>query len=135
MTPILTINYIAAMLVFFFKADCVHCKEISRKISLIDDFHGECKIGKYFFIYLPCVCPKNASQLFQVRFLCCKKYRKAEVPCVLRQCTVVFAWKCCLFCLCNAAYVEFHFQLRCLVSFLVKHQLWSGCHSEKSSKK
>ena len=32
-------------------------------------------------------------------------------------------------------HVEFHFRFRCLVSFPVKHQLWSGCHGEKSSKK
>ena len=31
--------------------------------------------------------------------------------------------------------MEFHFRFRHLVSFPVKHQLWSGCHSEKSSKK
>ena len=64
-------------------------------------------------------------------------------PCALRQCTVVFAWKCCLFCLCTHVqcrvcyiyHVEFHFRFRRLLSFPVKHQLWSGCHGEKSSKK
>ena len=55
---------------------------------------------------------------------------------------VVFAWKFRLFCLwahgqCHVYYVyqvEFHFRFRRMVSFPVKHQLWSGCHSEKSSK-
>ena len=64
-------------------------------------------------------------------------------PCVLRQCTVVFAWKCHLFCLCAHVqcrvcyiyHVEFHFRFRRLLSFPVKHQLRSGCHGEKSSKK
>ena len=48
-------------------------------------------------------------------------------PCVLCQCTVVFAWKCRLFCLwaygqCCIYYiyhVEFHFRFRNLVSFPV----------------
>ena len=64
-------------------------------------------------------------------------------PCALCQCTVVFAWKCCLCCLCAHVqcrvcyiyHVEFHFRFRFLLSFPVKHQLWSGCHCEKSSKK
>ena len=51
--------------------------------------------------------------------------------------------KCRLFCLCVHVqcrvyyiyHVEFHFRFRHLLSFPVKHQLWSGCHSEKSSKK
>ena len=38
-------------------------------------------------------------------------------------------------CVCYIYHVEFHFRFRCLVSFPVKYQLWSGCHSEKSSKK
>ena len=64
-------------------------------------------------------------------------------PCVLRQFTVVFAWKCRLLCLCahgqclvhHIYHVEFHFRFRHLLSFPVKHQLWSGCPGEKSSKK
>ena len=47
--------------------------------------------------------------------------------CVLRHYTVVFAWKCCLFCLCAHGqcricyiyHVEFHFRFRRLVSFPV----------------
>ena len=64
-------------------------------------------------------------------------------PCVLRQCTVVFAWKCRLLCLCMYVqcrvcyiyHVEFHVRFRHLVSFPVEHQLWCGCHGEKSSTK
>ena len=63
-------------------------------------------------------------------------------PCVLRQWTVIFAWKCFIFSvfarMCNAAYVIFimwNSISRRLSSFSVKHQLWSGCHGERSSKK
>ena len=56
---------------------------------------------------------------------------------------VVFAWKCRLFCLCAHVqcrlcyiyHVEFHFQLRRMLSFPVKHQLWSGCQGGRSSQK
>ena len=49
------------------------------------------------------------------------------VPCVLHKCTVVFARKCRLFCLCVCGqcrvyyiyHVEFHFRFRRLVSFPV----------------
>ena len=52
-------------------------------------------------------------------------------PCVLRQCTVVFEWKCCLFCLCahgqcrvyHIYHVEFHFQFGHQITFLVEYQL------------
>ena len=55
------------------------------------------------------------------------EYRICSAPCVHRQCTVVFAWKCCLFCLCahgqcrvhHIYHVEIHFRFRRLVSFLV----------------
>ena len=64
-------------------------------------------------------------------------------PCVHRQSTVIFAWKYRIFCLCAHVqchicyifHVEFHFRFRRLLSFTVKHQLWSGCHGERSSKK
>ena len=37
--------------------------------------------------------------------------------------------------ICYIYHVEFHFRFRHLLSFPVKHQLWRGCHGEKSSKK
>ena len=50
-----------------------------------------------------------------------------SAQCVLRQYTVIFAWKCCLFCQCvpgqcrvyHICHVEFHFRFRRLVSFPV----------------
>merc|ERR1711954_60653 len=36
---------------------------------------------------------------------------------------------------CYIYHVEFHFRFRHLLSFPVKHQLWSGCHGGRSSKK
>ena len=53
--------------------------------------------------------------------------RICPAPCVLRQCTVVFAWKCRLFCLCTHGqcrvyyiyHVEFHFRFVHLITFPV----------------
>ena len=67
-----------------------------------------------------------------------KKYCKAEY--VQRRVCFVNVQVVCLWphvqCqVCYIYHVEFHFRFRRLLSFSVKHQLWSGCHSEKSSKK
>ena len=56
-----------------------------------------------------------------------KSLAVCPAPCVLRQCTVVLAWKCRLFCLCAygqcrvyyISHVEFHFRFGCLVLFPV----------------
>ena len=56
-----------------------------------------------------------------------KSLAVCPAPCVLRQCRVVFAWKCHLFCLCAHVqcrvcyiyHVEFHFRFRRLLSFAV----------------
>ena len=71
-----------------------------------------------------------------------KKYRKAKyVQHRVRFVNVQSSLR--LFCLCTHVqcrvcyiyHVEFHFRFRGLLSFPVKHQLGSGCHGEKSSKK
>ena len=71
-----------------------------------------------------------------------KKYRKAEyvqrrvcfvnVQSPLHE-NVVFS--VCARMFCYIYHVEFHFRFRHLLSFLVKHQLWSGCHGGRSFKK
>ena len=69
------------------------------------------------------------------------EYRICSAPCVHRTCTVVFVWKCCLFCLCahgqcrvhHIYHVEFHFWFRCLVSFpgygqIIVALAWPFCY-------
>ena len=98
-------------------------------------------------IYVP-LCLKIKKEKWRQRWYMAERNLEISsgicpVPCVLCQCTFVFAWKCCLFCLpaygwccvCYIYHVEFHFRFRCLVSFPVKYQLWCGCHGERSSKK
>ena len=79
-----------------------------------------------FCIYPACLRSHRNGFLFKI-CISGEKSVKCPAPWLLRQCTVVFAWKCCLFCLCAYAqcrvyyihHVEFHFRFRALVSFPV----------------
>ena len=98
-----------------------------------------CNLGTSGFFFLHCLLFSKKEWLNQI----IPQSGICPAPYMLRQCTVVFAWQCRFFCfcahvqsrICYIYHVELYFRFRHLLSFPVKHQLWRGCHGEKSSKK